>query len=112
MSADKSGGAPCCVGCHGMKDAANDGLAARHRVARVGAGVAFGVIARMLGRRRPLRPFAPVAWWFAASHLVAGASGYPGCPELGAIPSLLAGRRVETRCGPWRIFDRAVDRVF
>jgi hypothetical protein len=47
-----------------------------------------------------LWPLAGVAGWFAASFLVAAATRYPGCPELGAIPSLLLRRRIRTRCGP------------
>jgi len=47
-----------------------------------------------------LWPPAAVAGWFAASFLVAAATRYPGCPELGAIPSLLLRRRINTRCGP------------
>ncbi len=30
---------------------------------------------------------------------------YRGCPERGAIPTLVLGRRVETRCGPWELLD-------
>lgn len=46
------------------------------------------------------------AGWFGLSHLVAAGTGYPGCPELGAIPSLIAGREVRVGCVPWRIVDR------
>ena len=45
------------------------------------------------------------AGWFGLSHLVAAGTGYPGCPELGAIPSLLARREVRVGCVPWRIVD-------
>jgi hypothetical protein len=41
---------------------------------------------------------------------VASATGYPGCPELGAIPSLLLRRRVATECGPWEWIDKRLDR--
>jgi hypothetical protein len=46
------------------------------------------------------------AGWFGVSHLVAAQTGYPGCPELGAIPSLLMRREVQIGCVPWRIADR------
>ena len=44
--------------------------------------------------------------WLGISHLVAAGTRYNGCPELGAIPSLLLGRHVHTRCGPWRAIDQ------
>ena len=43
--------------------------------------------------------------WFGASHLVAAATAYPGCPELGAVPSLLLRRSVKAGCVPWRWLD-------
>jgi hypothetical protein len=46
------------------------------------------------------------AGWFGASHLVAARTGYGGCPELGAIPSVILGRDVQVGCVPWRIADR------
>jgi len=46
------------------------------------------------------------AGWFGASHLVAARTGYAGCPELGAIPSVVLGREVPVGCVPWRIADR------
>jgi hypothetical protein len=45
------------------------------------------------------------AGWFGASHLVAARTGYPGCPELGAIPSAILRRDVAIGCVPWRIVD-------
>lgn len=50
-------------------------------------------------------PASLAAGWLGASHLVAAAIRYRGCPELGAIPTLVLGRRVETRCGPWELLD-------
>lgn len=44
--------------------------------------------------------------WLGVSHLVAAATRYNGCPELGAIPSLVLGRHVHTRCGPWQSLDQ------
>ncbi len=49
---------------------------------------------------------AAAASWFGASHLVAARTGYGGCPELGAIPSVILGREVQVGCVPWRIADR------
>ena len=59
---------------------------------------------RSAGRVRSASP-SLAAGWLGASHLAAAAIGYRGCPELGAIPTLLLGRRVETRCGPWERLD-------
>jgi hypothetical protein len=81
------------------------GLSTPQRAARALAGLAFHALAVPLGRKRPLRPLSLVAHWFGASHLVASASGYDGCPELGAIPSLVLGRPVATDCGPWDWID-------
>lgn len=50
-------------------------------------------------------PAAAVGGWLGASHLVAAAIRYHDCPELGAIPMLIRGHRVETRCGPWELLD-------
>lgn len=50
------------------------------------------------------------AGWFGATHLVAAATGYPGCPELGAVPSLLTGQDVYVGCGPWRRLDALLER--
>jgi len=47
--------------------------------------------------------------WFGISHLVAGVIGYRGCPELGAIPSVMLGREVPTSCGPWERIDARLD---
>lgn len=46
------------------------------------------------------------AGWFGASHLIAARIGYAGCPELGAIPSVILRRDVHVGCVPWRIADR------
>ena len=82
------------------------------RVIRAGAGVGFLAIAGALGARRlpggiVLWPTALVPTWFGISHLVASVTGYPGCPELGAIPSVMLARPVATGCGPWERIDRA-----
>jgi hypothetical protein len=46
-----------------------------------------------------------LAAWFGVSHLVSWRTGYPGCPELGALPALALGRPVMSGCGPWCGFD-------
>ena len=81
------------------------------RAVRVAAGIGFLMVAGALSSRLlpggiALWPTALVPTWFGISHLVAGMTGYPGCPELGAIPSVILGRRVATGCGPWERIDR------
>jgi hypothetical protein len=78
-------------------------LTRKQRIARVGAGLA------MLGlafATMSIWPLALLFGWFGLSHVVAGISGYTGCPELGAIPSAVLGRSVATRCGPWEWLDK------
>lgn len=75
------------------------------RAARAVAGLAFVAVSIPLGRVRVLRPLAGVGLWFGLSHLVAGATGYVGCPELGAIPSMVARRPLYTVCEPWDWID-------
>ncbi|MBA3421254.1 MAG: hypothetical protein H0U12_05080 [Thermoleophilaceae bacterium] len=83
-------------------------LVGRQRRARalVGAGLCAVALTALSSPRRLVAPVALAAGWLGASHLVAAATSYRGCPELGAIPSLVLGRRVETRCGPWARLDR------
>jgi hypothetical protein len=81
------------------------------RRARAVAGFGFLTIAGALASRQApgrvaLWPLALVPTWFGVSHLVAGVIGYQGCPELGAIPSVMLARPVTTRCGPWERIDR------
>jgi hypothetical protein len=81
----------------------------RQRWARVVAGLALLTIAVAL-------PWFGAGWivlalalgWIGASHVVAAVTAYPGCPELGAVPSLLLRRRVRTGCAPWRWADARV----
>jgi len=80
----------------------------RQRSARTAVGVSSLAVA-MLAARRPgvISGLAAAgAGWFGASHLVAGRTGYAGCPELGAIPSVVLGREMQVGCVPWRIADR------
>ena len=48
---------------------------------------------------------AVIVGWIGATHILAAAMAYPGCPELGAAPSLLLGRWVKIGCTPWRWLD-------
>lgn len=83
------------------------------RAARATAGAGFLLIAGALSTRRlpggiALWPAAVVPTWFGISHLVAGMTGYSGCPELGAIPSVMLVRPVATGCRPWERVDRCL----
>lgn len=94
------------------------GLAALHtpmgrtaRRSRAAAGFVFlvtagGLASRRLPGRIALWPASLIPTWFGISHLVAGTTGYQGCPELGAIPSVVLGRPVGTSCELWRRIDR------
>ncbi len=93
----------CCRG-----DAAEwRALHAGQRWARLTAGVCLLVLVLVL-------PWSAAGWialavalgWVGATHVVAAAMAYPGCPELGAVPSLLSGRSVKTVCIPWRWLDK------
>jgi hypothetical protein len=85
------------------------------RRARFAAGFSFlalagGLATRQAPGRMALWPTALVPTWFGISHLVAGVIGYRGCPELGAIPSVMLGRPVPTACGPWELIDNRLKR--
>ena len=71
----------------------------------------IGVVVLALAAWVPFWPLSVLAGWFGASHLVAAATGYRGCPEMGAIPSLLLRRRVSTVCKPWERFDQWLERA-
>jgi hypothetical protein len=77
-------------------------LGLRSRGVRATAGLMFFALAAWT----PFWPFSILVAWFGASHLVASVTGYRGCPELGAIPSLVLRRRVSTLCKPWERFDQ------
>jgi len=72
--------------------------------------LAGGLATRQAPGRVALWPVALVPTWFGISHLVAGVIGYRGCPELGAIPSVMLGRPVPTACGPWERIDARLQR--
>ena len=87
------------------------GMSRSARRARALAGFGFLALAGALGSRRApgriaLWPLALVPTWFGISHLVASVTGYQGCPELGAIPSVMLARPIGTSCGPWERIDR------
>ncbi|MFP5388441.1 MAG: hypothetical protein ACLGG5_03990 [Thermoleophilia bacterium] len=67
----------------------------------------------MAARRLPgqvaLWPAALVPTWFGIAHLVAGVTGYRGCPELGSIPSVMLGREVGTDCASWQRIDQWIE---
>lgn len=95
-----------------MESHAPMGRAARR--SRTMAGLLFLAFAGVLGARRlpggiALWPASLVPTWFGISHLVAGVTGYQGCPELGAIPSVMLGRPVGTHCELWQRIDSRVD---
>jgi hypothetical protein len=73
--------------------------------------LAGGMFSRQLPGKISLWPAAIVPTWFGVSHLVASVTGYEGCPELGAIPSMVRDRHVATRCGLWEQIDRQVGRL-
>jgi hypothetical protein len=80
----------------------------RQRAARaLAGGVLLAFTAAAARAPSPLNAaLAGAAGWLGVSHLVAAATGYNGCPELGAIPTLVRGQPVHTRCGPWQTLDR------
>jgi hypothetical protein len=80
--------------------------AARGVVGLLQLAIAGWLATRALPGEVALWPLAIVPAWFGVSHLIAGLIGYYGCPELGAIPSVLHGRRIETGCAPWARADR------
>lgn len=92
------------LGCCGEEDQMarlND----RQRVARVVIGVGSLALAARARRTSGAAGSACAAGagWFGLSHIVAAQTG---CPELGAIPSLVLGREVRVGCVPCRLADR------
>ena len=94
---------PACCGVDRLPEQLND----RQRRARTVVGVAALGLAALTARRsgRLSALAAAATAWLGASHLVAARTGYAGCPELGAIPSVLLGRDVRVGCVPWQIID-------
>jgi hypothetical protein len=112
MSDTSAGCAEASTGdCPGCDLRQGTGMTRPGRLMRAAAGFGFLALAGVLGSRQAtgrvaLWPLALVPTWFGISHLVAGATGYEGCPELGAIPSVMLARPVPTSCGPWERIDR------
>jgi hypothetical protein len=97
-----------------MESHASMGRAARWSRALAGMGflaIAGALATRRLPGRVALWPTSLVPTWFGISHLVAGVTGYHGCPEIGAIPSVMLGRQVQTDCELWQNIDAWVDPV-
>src|SRR5947207_1593318 len=101
---------PYCSECTIGEDAGpSHAITHRQRVARAVVGVICLALAWAFLRV----PVAAVAWplaitaaWFGISHLIAACIGYPDCPELGAVATLVSRRYIRTRCGPWAWLDR------
>lgn len=109
-----SGGGLLSGGCCPPNAAPSDiAMGRTARRSRAAAGLMFLAIAGGLSSRRlpgsvAMWPTSLVPTWFGISHLVAGMTGYQGCPELGAIPSVMLGRPVGTSCELWQRVDRWV----
>lgn len=82
----------------------------RQRRARTIVGVASLGLAILATRRAGIAGTLTAAstGWFGVSHLVAARTGYAGCPELGAIASVILRRDVQVGCVPWQIADRCL----
>jgi hypothetical protein len=114
------------IGCYrGLSDRASseaeEPLGGRGRAARAIAGVLIiGGVGLLYLWPVALLPQLGVpsfvAWglavpslWLGISHLVAAATAYRGCPEVGAIASLVLRRHVITTCAPWERLDRRIE---
>lgn len=92
--------APCCSDDLAEWRPLNGG----QRRARLIAGVVLLTLALTSSAAGWIAP-AVIAGWLGATHVLASAMAYPGCPELGAAPSLLLGRWVKIGCTPWRCLE-------
>lgn len=96
---------PCCT------DEAGDWrpLNRRQRAARFIVGAGLLLLDFLLPWSHPVSVIgiatAAVIGWFGVTHVLAALMAYPGCPELGAVPSLLLRRVVKIGCGPWQWLD-------
>ena len=104
-SASRVGAMPCCGG------AATEWrpLNRKQRIARllVGLGFLLWAISQPWSSVASILVVALLAW-FGVSHVLAAAMAYPGCPELGAVASLLLRRSLKIACGPWQWFDKCL----
>ena len=103
------------LGCF-AEDGSDAGLSTmtrRARAARATVGVGFLGMASAVLVLQPACGVvswltAPVLTWLGISHLVAAVTGYQGCPEIGAVASLVFDRSISTNCDIWRRIDRAM----
>jgi hypothetical protein len=81
----------------------------RQRAARFIVGTALLLLAFLLAWSHELSvariTTAVIIGWFGATHVLAALMAYAGCPELGAVPSLLLRRDIKIACGPWQWLD-------
>lgn len=96
--------APGCCDADELPGQLNDRQRRARRIVGVASLSLAGLAARRAGVSGALA--AAGAGWFGVSHLVAARTGYAGCPELGAIASLLLGREIHVGCVPWQLADR------
>jgi hypothetical protein len=101
----------CCVDETTEGEVVQPSMHRRARAARAGVGLAQLALGGSLASRKlpggvALWPMALVPTWFGISHLIASMIGYRGCPELGAIPTVMLGRPVGTVCDFWDRLDR------
>jgi hypothetical protein len=101
----------CCIDETTVGDVVEQSMDPRARAARAGVGLAQLALAGGIADRRlpggvALWPVALIPAWFGISHLIAAVIGYRGCPELGAIPTVMQGRPVGTVCEFWDRVDR------
>jgi hypothetical protein len=119
----KSRSIGCCFGAkEGAQPTPESPLNKHQRRARMLIGLGTGAIGALLCIlairfsslglfcQVPLWLSANATGWFGVSHLVASITGYQGCPELGAIPSLILRRRVVTSCQGWDQLDNRLSR--
>ncbi|HEY7935205.1 MAG TPA: hypothetical protein VID48_15405 [Solirubrobacteraceae bacterium] len=104
----------CCANTNAAEADLHLPMTGRARGTRAAAGGAFLILAGALSSRRlaggiVLWPASLIPTWFGISHLLAAMIGYQGCPELGAIPSVMLGRPVRTSCSIWRDIDAWIE---
>lgn len=103
------------IGCFADASSELPPMSPRARVARAVAGIGFLAAIAALELLDFVPADAILHWaaaivlaWFGVSHLVASVTRYQGCPELGAIPTLVLRRPVATNCDIWHRIDRRI----